>query len=152
MTRIEHSITIEAPVEQVFAYAADYRTWNEWFEGVSDFKPTTAVTQGNGARYAYKARLLGVSASVETEVHDFVNNRGWTGLATRGIPHRTHWKFESIGSGTKFTYTLEYQLPIPLLGSVFDSMFMKPQWDKIIANSLHNLRQHFEMSTGSTSP
>ena len=151
MTRIEHSITIETPVEQVFSYAADYRKWTEWFEGVSDFKATTAITQGNGARYAYKARLLGISANVETEVHDFVNNRGWTGLATKGMPHRTHWRFEPIGSGTKFTYALEYQLPIPLLGSLLDSLFMRPQWDKIIANSLNNLRHHFGTPTGGRS-
>ncbi len=35
MIRIEHSTIIQAPVEQVFGYAADYRKWREWYEGVS---------------------------------------------------------------------------------------------------------------------
>ncbi|MBM4159704.1 MAG: SRPBCC family protein [Ignavibacteria bacterium] len=148
MTHIKHSITIEAPVDQVFNYAADYRKWSEWFEGVSDFKLTTQITQGNGARYAYKARVMGLSAPVETEIHDFVQNRGWTGISTKGLAHRTRWSFEPSGNGTKFTYAMEYQLPVPLLGSLLDSLFARPQWRKILERSLNNLRQHFVSSSG----
>ena len=61
VTRVESRVEIAAPVETVFAYASDWRTWDEWWVGVSGFRPTTAVTRGNGARYAYKARLAGVA-------------------------------------------------------------------------------------------
>jgi hypothetical protein len=81
-------------------YAADYQKWPSWFEGVSDFEATTSVTQGNGARYAYRARMMGVSATLETEVHDFQQNRGWRGVATRGMPHRTQWAFAPVAHGT----------------------------------------------------
>ncbi len=60
----------------------------------------------------------------------------------------TFWNFEPLGSGTKFTYALEYQLPVPLLGSLIDSLLMKRQWDKIIVNSLDNLKHHFAASSG----
>jgi uncharacterized membrane protein len=150
MTRIEHSVIIPAPVDHVFGYAADYTTWSEWFEGVSDFKATTAVTRGNGARYAYKARVMGLSARVETEIHDFAQNRGWTGVSTRGLAHRTQWTFEPIGDSTKFTYAMEYQLPIPWVGSLLDSLFARHQWERILERSLNNLRQHF-LSSANTS-
>jgi hypothetical protein len=143
MTRVEHNILIQAPVKDVFSYASDWRKWSDWFEGVSDFKATTEVEQGNGARYSYKARIMGISAKVETEIHDFVQNAGWKGVATKGMPHKTYWIFESIGDGTKFTYALEYKLSIPLLGSLLDSLIMKPQWDRIIRNTLKNLKDHF---------
>jgi hypothetical protein len=143
MTRIERSIMIQAPVKDVFDYAADWRKWSEWFEDVLDFRPTTAIEQGNGARYAYKARMMGLSLKVETEIHDFVLNAGWTGVATKGMPHRTQWIFESIGDTTKFTYVLEYKLAVPLVGSLLDSLIMKPQWNRIISNSLKNLKGHF---------
>lgn len=152
MARIEHCIIIKAPISQVFDYAADYQKWAEWFQGVSHFRPTTSVSRGNGARYAYKARMMGLSVSVETEVRNFEPNRGWTGVATKGMPHQTHWLFEPVEGGTKFTYALEYQLPIPLIGSLLDSAFMKPQWDKIIRTSLNNLRKHFLHQAGTTSP
>src|SRR3990172_4119252 len=151
MIRVEHSITIEAPVEQVFNYAADYRTWSQWFEGVSDVKTTTAVPQGNGARYAYKVRIMTASATVETEIHDFVRNQGWTGISTKGIPHRTKWMFMPIGSGTRFTYVVEGHLPVPLLGALCDSLFLRPQWNKIVQHSLNNIRRHFLAPTDNTS-
>lgn len=143
MTHIEHTVLIQAPVEKVFSYAADYRTWSEWFEGVSDFKSTGTISQGNGARYSYKAQLLGVSAAVETEIHDFEVNRGWKGTATKGMPHRTQWIFERVDEGMRFTYILEYQMPVPLLGPILDSLFMKPAWKKLIQKSLNNLAAHF---------
>jgi uncharacterized protein YndB with AHSA1/START domain len=145
MTRIEHSVIIQAPIEKVFSYTADYQKWSEWFEGVSDFRATTTVSQGNGARYAYKARMMGVSAKIETEIHDFQLNRGWKGVATKGMPHLTQWIFEPITEGTKFTYILEYDMPIPLLCSLLDSLFMKPKWTKILEKSLNNLKHHFIM-------
>ena len=142
MTRIERTVVIQAPVERVFSYTADHQKWAEWFESVSDVKATTGVTQGNGARYAYRVRVMTVSARVETEIHDYVQNRGWTGLSTRGLPHRTRWIFEPIGSATRFTYIVEGHLPIPLIGSLCDSLFLQPQWEKIVQHSLNNLKQH----------
>ena len=140
MTRIEDSIRIPAPVDQVFAYASEYNNWEEWFEGVSDFKTTTETTKGNGTRYAYKAKMMGLSIGVETEIHDFVENKGWKGRATKGMPHQTFWIFESSDEGTKMTYALEYALDIPLIGKWLDNTFMKPQWEKIISKSLENLK------------
>ena len=107
MIRLEHTVIIPLPLDQVFAYAADYRTWPEWFVGLSDVRPTTTTPGDNGARYAYKVRMMSVTAGVETEIREFVRNVGWIGVGTRGIPHRTHWHFESLQEGTRFTYGLE---------------------------------------------
>ena len=143
MTKIESSIVISAPVEKVFAYASDYQKWEAWFEGVSDFKPTTKTTRGNGTRYAYKAKMMGLSIGLETEVHNFIENKGWIGKASKGMPHQTFWGFEQVENGTKMTYGLEYELDIPLIGNWLDNKFMKPQWEKIIGKSLENLKRQF---------
>jgi len=143
MTRVERSVVIDAPVEQVFNYAADYQRWSEWYEGVSGVRSTAAATKGDNARYAYRVRVMGLSVGVETEIHDFAQNRGWTGVATKGIPHRTAWCFEPVGPATRFTHVVEGHVPVPLLGSLFDSLFLRPQWARIVESSLNNLRQHF---------
>ncbi len=143
MTKIEDSIVIDAPVAEVFAYASDWRRWPEWFEGLSDVRSTAGVSRGTGARYAYRAKVLGVSAGVETEIRDFVENGGWTGVGTRGLPHRTHWRFEAQGQSTKFTYGLEYRLPPPLLGAMLDALFARREWRGIIRRSLFNVQRHF---------
>lgn len=144
MTRIENSIVIKKAIDEVFNYSSDYEKWSDWFEGVSDFKPTTETKKGNGTRYAYKAKMMGLSVPVETQIHNFVPNNGWIGKATKGMPHQTQWIFETVDEGTKFTYVLEYKLPIPVLGPLFDKFILKPQWIKIIEKSLQNLNKKFQ--------
>jgi uncharacterized membrane protein len=144
MTRVEASVEVNAPVVEVFAYASDWRRWEEWWQGVSEFRPTTAVTRGNGTRYAYKAWVAGMTINVETEIHDFVENVGWKGVVTKGPPHRTQWVFEAKGDTTRLTYILEYRLPVPLLGPLLDSLLMRPGWQRMLEVSLKNLKSHFE--------
>lgn len=144
MTKVEKSIFIPKPVGEVFEYASDWERWEDWFEGVSDFKPVTETKKGNGTRYAYKAKMMGLSVKVETEVFDFVADKGWTGKATKGMPHQTQWIFESASGGTKLTYVLYYKLTFPLIGPLFDKLFMKPQWEKLLEKSLQNLAGKFQ--------
>ena len=143
MTRIEKSINIPAPIKEVFTFISDYKKWEKWFEGVSEFKPTTNSVKGNGTRYAYKAKMMGLSVDVETEIFDFIEDEGWKGKAVKGMPHTTYWVFEPIEGGTKFTYALEYELKLPLVGNWLDNAFMKPQWERIISKSLENLKTQF---------
>jgi len=131
---------ISAPIEAVFRYASNWRNWPSFFEGVSDFKPTTATTRGNGARYAYKAKMLGIKASVETEITEFIENGGWVGIAAGGIPHRTQWIFESASGQTRFTFVQTYRIPIPVFGALLDRLFVRPAWEKIVERSLANLK------------
>ena len=143
MTRIEKTVNIPVPINEVFSYASDYKKWEKWFEGVSKFRPTTNSVKGNGTRYAYKAKMMGLSVDVETEIFDFVENEGWKGRAIKGMPHTTYWIFESLDEGTKFTYALEYEIKIPLLENWLDRAIMQPQWNKIISKSLENLKNQF---------
>lgn len=143
MTRIQDSIFIPAPVEEVFRYTSDWREWSDWFEGVSTFYPISEMHQGEGARYSYYVNLFGLAIRVETEVRDYVENEGWRGVATRGIPHEAHWDFESVRDGTRFTYTLEYSLRLPLIGAFLDRVLVEPRWRRAIRHSLENLKAHF---------
>lgn len=144
MTRIEHSVEIDAPLEEVFDYASDWQRWPEWFEGVSEFTPVTDTAAGNGARYTYTAKLMGIPAAVETEIHDFIENAGWIGVGTKGLPHQTRWVFERYNGNTRFTYTLEYRLPLSIIGVVLDYVFVRRSWENIIEKSLRNLSMRFE--------
>ena len=146
MTKVETSIDIRAPLAEVFAYASDYRKWEEWWEGVSDFEPTTELTRGNGTRYAYKAWIAGITLNLETEIHDFAENVGWTDMVIKGPPHRTQWVFEGHDDVTRLTYILEYTLPVPVLGPLLDSLLMRPGWRRRLKKSLRNLKVFFERS------
>jgi uncharacterized membrane protein len=144
MALIERSIEIDSPVEKVFRFAADWRNWDKFFVGVSDFKPLTETTRGSGAKFSYKASLLGVPVPVETHIRDFEENRGWTGVCGKGLEHLTQWTFVEAAGKTKFTYALRYQIPIPVVGSLLDTLFIRRQWERIIRQSLANLKTRLE--------
>ena len=112
---------------------------------MSGFRPTTEVTRGDGTRYAYRAWIAGLTLNLETEIHDFVEKVGWRGVVTKGPPHRTKWLFEGKGATTQLTYTLEYSLPLPVIGPLLDSLLMRPGWQHRLERSLQNLKRHFEV-------
>ncbi len=144
MPTLERSIVIEAPIQEVFEYAADWRHWPDWYVGFSDISPTTEIERGNGAIYAYKMCVLGLPFKAETEVHDFVENSGWSGRRIRGVPHRTNYVFEDLTPHTSFTTSIYYSLPIPMIGRVLCSLVFNRAWRRILEKSLNNLKAHFE--------
>jgi uncharacterized membrane protein len=144
MTEIKRSINIKAPVEKVFSYASDYKKWSEFFEGVSDFKPITAITRGSGTKYIYKAKALGMKVTVGTEVQQFKENEGWIGKSFKGLEHQTQWIFEKSNGNTEFTFIQRYKLPFFLGGKFIDKMFAEPAWINIIEHSLQNLKKIME--------
>ena len=45
---------------------------------------------------------------------------------------------------TEFTYILNYNFPWYFGGKIIDKMFAKPEWIKIIENSLQNVKRIME--------
>lgn len=144
MTYIEQSIEINAPVEKVFQYAADWENWPKFLRGMYDIRPISKKARGTGARYAYRAEILGKQDAVETEIRDFVENRGWKEVSTNGIKRQASWAFEEADGKTKLTYGLGYALPVPMFDGLVDDRFMKPAWERIIRNALQNLKDQTE--------
>ena len=142
--RIGHSTIIEAPVHEVFAYASNWQLWPDWFYGFSDVSPLTEVERGNGAIYDYKMRVLGFPFRLQTEIHNFVENKGWSGIGIKGVPHKTTWAFEALETRTKFIYVAEYSLPFPVLGPIICFLFFNPEWRRILKKSLNNITAHFQ--------
>jgi uncharacterized membrane protein len=144
MTEIKRSILIKAPVEKVFKFASDYKKWPVFYEGVSDFKPITETTYGNGTRYVYKAKIFGMNATVGTEITQFKENEGWIGKSFKGFGHRTEWVFKKSNGNTEFTHGMRYKVPWYMGGKLSDIQLLKPAWIKIIETSLQNLKKLME--------
>jgi uncharacterized membrane protein len=144
MTEINRSIKINAPIDKVFRYTSNYKNWSEFFEGVSAVKPITATTRGNGAKFIYKVKVLGMKVTVGTELHEFKENEGWRGESFKGMAHRTQWIFNKANDHIEFAYILNYNFPWYFGGKVIDRMFAQPEWIKIIENSLQNVKRIIE--------
>jgi uncharacterized membrane protein len=143
MPTLEESIVIETPIDEVFTYASDWRKWPDSHEGFTDVSPTTEIERGDGAIYAYRMWVLGLPFKAQTEIHGFVENQGWTDRRIKGVPHRTHYEFEDLDPHTKFTTTIYYSLPVPIIGPVLCSLLFNSAWRRILEESVNNLRAHF---------
>ena len=144
MTEINRSVKINAPLNKVFDYTSNYRNWSEFFEGVSEVKPITETTRGNGTKFIYKVKDLGMKVAVGTETHEFKENEGWRGKSFKGMEHSTQWIFKKSNGGTELTYILKYSFPWYFGGKLIDKMFAKREWVKIIETSLQNLKRIME--------
>ena len=144
MTEIKRSIKIEVPANKVFSYASDYQKWPAFFEGVSDVRLITKSSRGDGAKFIYKVKLLGMRVTVGTEFQQFKENKGWIGKSFKGIAHQTQWIFKKSNGNTDFTFIQNYKFPLYFGGKFIDKMFVRPQWIKIIENSLQNLKRLME--------
>ena len=144
MKEIKRSIKIEAPVNNVFEYASNYRNWPEFFEGVSDVKSLAETTRGDGSKFIYKVKILGMNFTVGTEFREFRENEGWRGKSFKGIEHRTQWIFKQANGNTEFTFIQGYKYPWYLGGKFVDNKFVYPSWIKIIENSLQNVKRILE--------
>ncbi len=144
MAEINRSIKINAALNKVFEYTSNYRNWSEFFEGVSDVKPITETTCGNGTKFIYKVKVLGMSVTVGTEIHEFKEDEGWRGKSFKGMEHSTQWIFKKANDHIEFTYILNYDFPWYFGGKIIDKMFATTQWIKIIENSLQNVKRIME--------
>ncbi len=142
MTTVASEVLVRAPLPEVFAVASDWRHWAEWFAGTSRFHALGEPTRGTGARYAYRARVLGIAWPVETEIFDFVEDSGWTGRSRRGPEHRTSWRFTAEGADTRFVFSMEYR--IPLLPGMLDRLLVRPMWQQLVEQSTRNLKRRLE--------
>ena len=142
MSAVSSEALIHASPHDVFAIASDYRHWSEWFVGTSGFRPLTDRTRGNGTRYAYRVRVLGLSVAVETEVRDFVEDGGWRGVSRRGPRHETRWQFVPEGDDTRFTFRMDYELP--LVARFLDRWLVHAEWQRVVDESAQNLKRRVE--------
>ena len=141
MTRIEKSIEIEAPVEKVFNFAADWQNKSKWYAGIHDWKPTTEKTRGVGARFVFKTKFLGREDETEMETDNFAQNESIGYKSVRGVESRHKMLFASLGGRTKVTDISEYTLPIPVLGWLVDALVFKRRMHRNSEDSLQNLKR-----------
>jgi len=148
MAKLEKSIEIKAPVTEAFALVV--AEWEGdlsfWQGGVYDWEPSERP-MGDGFVVSYLAKILGLGYRIEMSVQDFQANRGWTAVSRKGPETTGTWRFEALDGSTRFTYRLEYSMPLPLVGGLLDKLLLAPRWARIIDRSLEHLKILVERGT-----
>ncbi len=126
--KLERTVTVNKPLERVFAYLSDFTTTTEWDPGTV----ATVRTAGDGAvgtEYQNTSTFAGRQTQLTYVVQDLVPN---TRIALRGenstvIAYDT-MTFREVGGKTEVTYTADFtfkgitKLVAPLLRRAFTTL------------------------------
>jgi uncharacterized membrane protein len=103
MIKVEKSIVINKPVEEVFGYIAAEGNGTKWQTGVVD-----VIDEGPrnkmGSRYTEVRKFMGQEMRSTVELTEFVPNARYAGKVIKGpVPYEFIITFESVGGGTRMT-------------------------------------------------
>jgi uncharacterized membrane protein len=136
MAKITKSVTINAPVEKVFAFISEPTNlpeiWPSMVE-VKDLQPSPA----GGYNFDWVYKMAGVRFNGASETTESVTNQCIVTKSTKGIESKFVWTFETKDSGTKLTVETEYSVPVPLLGKLAEAFIVKQnehEADVLLAN------------------
>ena len=136
MAKVEKEVILEAPIEEVFSYVSNPHNGLEFWPSlleVNDVKPLP--NGGYSGRYVYT--MSGIRFEGQGEYTEIIPNQ-WFVIETRGGVNSTiTWTFRSRGNITRVTLTVEYKVPILLLGKLAEAIIVRmneQEGDVIMAN------------------
>ena len=123
MAKIESSVTINAPVEEIFEFARPGNLPEIWPSLVEVSNIKELPNGGYSWDWVYKMAGMRINgASTHTE---FVLNERTVAESTGGIESTITWLYQPEDGGTKLTTIAEYKVPVPLLGKLAESFIVK---------------------------
>ena len=111
MPQAQHTVTINRPVEAVFAFVADGEKCPRWRPGVLDIKRVSG-DGGVGTRYEQGVSgPMGRRIAADYEITKSDTNRLLEfQTVTRPARPRGRYDFESVGGGTRLSFALDAEL------------------------------------------
>ena len=110
MIRIEHSLVINRPIEDVFAFVSNIEKLSQWAGPVLETKQISEGPVGVGTTSTRVAQFLGRRLETTHEVTEYEPNRKLSFKSSSGpIPIEERFTFESVEDGTKATFSGEVE-------------------------------------------
>lgn len=124
MAKVEKEVTVKAPIEEVFRYISEPSNLPEFWPSLMEIKDVQSLPNGGyTARWVYK--MLGMRFEGEGEYTKITPNH-WIVIETKGgISSTITWTFRSKEDTTRVTLTIEYKVPVPLLGKLAEAIIVK---------------------------
>ena len=111
MVRVEGTVVINRPIEEVFAFLANPDKSSQWQGMVLEAKQTSEGPVGVGTTGQVVSQFLGKRMESSWEVTEYELNRKATLKTTSGpVPYEQSATLESVDDGTKVTLVAEYEV------------------------------------------
>jgi carbon monoxide dehydrogenase subunit G len=132
--KIEYSILINRPVEEVFAYVSNVENWPQWISGASEARQTSPGSMGVGTTFTQVSHYLGRQFEVNAKVTEYELNRKFA-VENDGkpVPYGNTITLERAGSSTRLYDVLKasgdvgslFKLAEPIMERMFRRQFEK---------------------------
>ncbi len=137
---------VAAPVDRVFAVAADFAGAADFIGGITRVEMLTDGPVGVGTRFRETRRLHGREGSEEMEVTEFEPNERYAlGCESHGCLYRTVFRFRPTGEGTEID--MEFAATPQTLFARIMSVIMRPaikSVGKIVEQDLEDIKNAAE--------
>ena len=111
MVKVEGTIVINRPIEEVFAFLTNPDNAPLWQGSVLESKQTSEGPVGVGTSGQMVSQFLGRRMESTWEVTEYELNRKATLKSTSGpVPYKQSATVESVDEGTKATLVAEYEV------------------------------------------
>ena len=141
MVKAAKTITINAPVEKVFGYIDEPTNLPEiWPSLVKVTNIQSLPSGGYSARWKYK--MAGKLFEGTAEYTEIVPNKSVVIRTTGGIKAVLTCKLRTRANRTRVTITVEYSIPVPLLGKLAEAIVAKMNEQEMVLVT-SNLRARF---------
>jgi uncharacterized protein YndB with AHSA1/START domain len=144
MAIIGEAVTVNAPVEKIFNFISKPNNLPEFWPSLVEVTDVQSLpTGGYEARYVYK--MAGIRFKGTGEYTEIVPNKSIVIVTKGGINSVLTWTFRSKANITRVTLTIDYKIPIPLLGKLAEPLIEKMN-EQELTLMLANLRARFVFS------
>jgi uncharacterized protein YndB with AHSA1/START domain len=142
---VDKEVAVKVPVAEVFSYLSEPSNLPEIWPSLMEVKEVQSLPNG-GYRFQWVYKMVGMRFEGAGEYTEIVPNQ-WFVIETKGgISSKITWTFRSNEDMTRVTLTIEYKVPIPLLGKLAEAIIVRmndQEGDLIMVN----LGARFMMST-----
>lgn len=107
MIKVEKSVVINKPVEEVFGFVVAEGNYTKWQAGVEQ------VIEGGarntvGSQFTEVRRFMGQEMRTTLELTEFVPNARWSAKVVKGpVPYDVSLTFEPVDGGTRVTTSVD---------------------------------------------
>ena len=136
MIQAHKQIHIDAPVDKVFAFAIEPDNLIEIWPSLMKVD-NIEHTPTNGINWDWEYKMAGMSFRGHTDTIEFVPNERVVTENKEGIPSTFKWDYRAEDGGTLIDMTVEYTVPIPVLGKLAEKVVVKMnenELDTLLAN------------------
>lgn len=142
MARIEESVEIKRPVDRVFAYTTDAKSWSKWQSILPEAEKTSQGPVGVGSTFKGTCRMMGLSLKWTAKATECeLNKRFWKNITSAAMTVEQHNTYEPKAGEVKFT--IAYDMKVRGFFKLFSPMLVSTV-RKELKSSLGNLKSILE--------